>query len=801
MKVTYNWLKEFVDIKVSPEELADKLTNVGMEVEEIVYQNKHLHDVHVGKILEIKHHPNADKLDVCQVDVGFRKVQIITSAKNIKEGDLVPVALDGADLVNGVKIKQSTLRGELSQGMFCSGEEIGITEDYYTGAGVNGILILREDYALGEKIEDALGLDDVVFDINITPNRPDCMSVIGIAREVSAILKTPIKDIDNYYEVDKADDINKYLSLEVEDKDLCPRYMATVVKDIVIRESPLWLKKRLNAVGIKTINNMVDITNYVLIEQGQPMHAFDYSFIGGKKIVVKRGNGERLKVLNGNEYTLKPNFLTISDAEKPMVIAGVIGGVNSSVTKDTKISVLEAASFARASVRTTSRAIGVRTDSSARFEKGVDLGSVKNGMETALALVYKLKAGTIVSGVLDVKEYEPKEERKEFSLSKIEKILGIKVKESDAVEILNNLGIKTSISGDTLSCVIPTFRTDIERDADIAEEIIRMYGYDVYDKIDIPVLSGSSFTKGAYDPLLKKQDELKNVLCDNGYFETLNYSFCSADASEKLLFRPEHRQYAMIRLQNPISEDMCCLRTSMAYGILSTIDYNIKHGNKDLKFFEVGRIYIPKALPLTEQPHEINMLSIGSFCQGEDFFTLKGVVEKLLGKFDVKYRLEYSSLPFMRPGISADVIDEECGVILASFGEVHPKALSNFDIDGKVLYAELNIDELMKHAERKIEFKPISKYPYIERDLALVVDESVTAERLLSSIKKSAGEYYVSSRVFDIYRNPALGENKKSVAVRFTLSSQEKTLTDEEINAVMNKMIKDCEYKLGAKLR
>lgn len=802
MKVTLNWLKEFVKIDISPEELADKLTNAGLEVEEIEYQNKHLHDVYVCKILSIQKHPNAEKLDVCQVDLGDRKLQIITAAKNIREGDYVPVALDGADLVNGVKIKKSNLRGEVSEGMFCSGEELGITEDYYKGANIYGILVLNEKHDLGEKIETALGLDDVIFDINITPNRPDCMSVVGIAREISAILKTPLISQDPYYEVDKTDDVKNYVSVEVKNFDLCPRYIATVVKDITIKESPMWLKKRINAVGIKCVNNIVDITNYVLVEQGQPMHAFDEKYIEGNKIIIRNAvSGEKISVLNGNTYELKPSFNVVADAVKPNVIAGIIGGINSSVTDDTTISVLEAACFERANIRSTSRAIGVRTDSTARFEKGVDIGSPIQGMQTALSLVYKLQAGTIVSGMIDVKSYEPKERELTFSLKRIFKILGIKVENKEILNILSCLGLKPEINGDVLKCVVPIFRTDIENDADIAEEIIRLYGYDVYDNLDVPALKDSAYTIGKFNPLLHMQNKLKNILCDDGYYETLNYTFCPPNACDLVLLTTEHKNYNMIKLGNPISDELSCVRTNMVFSMLNSLSYNVKHGNKNLRFFEAGRIYLPKELPLKEQPEEINMLSIGAIDENVDFYTLKGTIEKLLSYFNFKYELKYSSLPYMHPGMSADIIDRASQEIICTFGVVHPKACANFELPEKTLYAEIYIDKLLSFKENKVTVKPISKFPYVERDLAVIVDEEITAEKLLSSVKKSAGNLYYSASIFDIYRNKSLGENKKSIALHIVLSSQDKTLTEEEVNSSMNKILKDCEYKFGAKLR
>ena len=532
------------------------------------------------------------------------------------------------------------------------------------------------------------------------------------------------------------------------------------------------------------------------------MHAFDASFIEGNKIVVRNAKaGEKISVLNGNSYELKPNFNVVADSVKPNVIAGIIGGVNSSVTDNTKKCVFESACFERANIRTTSRTIGVRTDSTARYEKGVDIGSPVQGMETALSLVYKLQAGTIVSGVIDEKKYEPQEKTLKFSLKRIFKILGIEIENSKIINILTCLGLSPEINGDELKCIIPIFRTDIENDADIAEEIIRLYGYDVYDNLDVPALKTSSYTIGKFDKKMVLQNKIRTLLCDNGYFETLNYSFCPANANDLILLTPEHKNYSMIKLGNPISDDLSCVRTSMVYSMLNTLSYNVKHGNKNLRFFECGRIYLPKQLPLTEQPDEVAMLSIGTIDEKLDFYQLKGIVLKILQPFEFDYDLKYSSMPYMHPGMSADIIDKQTQQIICTFGVIHPKVCSNFELNDKTLYAEINIDFLLSLKEKKIITKPISKFPYVERDLALIISEDIPSDKILNSICKSVGNLLHSAEIFDIYRSLTLGENKKSLAFHIILSSQDKTLTEDEVNNVIKKVIKDCEYKFEAKLR
>ncbi len=797
MKVTLKWLKDFIDIDLSPEELAEKLTNSGNEVEEIIYQDRYLKNVVVGKILEIEKHPNADKLVVCKVDIG-EITQIVTAATNIKIGDKVPVSLPGANLANGIHIEKSKLRGVESIGMFCSIEELGVTD--YDGEA-NGIMILDDDAVVGEPIAKALLMDDVIFDINVTANRPDCMSIIGIAREISALTKKPLKKQDLYYESCNDDDIANYIDVIVENEELCPRYMACAVKDIKIEKSPKWLRARLVSVGIKPINNIVDITNYVLVEYGQPMHAFDYKYLEGKKIIVRPArNGEHILALNHNEYNLDDSNLCVCDAVKPVVIAGIIGGMNSCVEPTTTTTIFESACFDRASIRRTSRKIGVRTDSTARFEKGVDCSLQPLGMERALNLIYQLKAGKIVKGKIDTIKEQPKDKTLTFSLSKIYKLLGIEIPKNDVIDILNNLGIKSSIQNDELTCIVPYFRQDIERYSDIAEEIIRIYGYSVYDKIDAKPLSGTSVTIGKHDKVLYLARSLKKQLCSYGFYECVNFSICSIDDRDKLLINPNDKLYNMIKIANPISEDIGYLRTTMANSMFNTVAYNLSRKNSDFRLFEVGRVYLPNELPLKQLPEEINILSFCSVYKNDDFFVFKGIIENLLRDFDLPYYLEYSTKSYLHSGMSADIIDRRTNTSIGSFGKVHPKVIENFDLAQNTYYGELNLDILTNCPEKKHSIQTISKFPYVDRDLAIVCDESVTISEILQCVKKSCGKFYHSAKVFDIYRGAELN-NKKSVAFSIKLESKDKTLTDEEINQIINKILKDLEFKLKAVLR
>lgn len=797
MKVTYNWLKELTDINVPAEELASKLTSAGMEVEEIIYQNEHLHDVVVGKILKIEKHPQADRLVVCQVDIGKEIVQIITAATNVFEGAVVPVSLPGADLVNGVKIQKAKMRGVESCGMFCSGQELGIDENYFEGAGVDGILILPNDMKIGTPIDQALMLNDIIFDIGITPNRADCMSVVGIAREVCALYGIKLKKINLNYDIDiySKETVRDFVNVDVETQN-CYRYMAAAITNLKIERSPLWLRARLNAVGIKPINNMVDITNYVLIEMGQPLHAFDGEHIGGKQIVVRQAKfGEKITALNHNTYDLDESVMVIADENKPMVIAGVIGGMDSCINNETSTCVLEGAVFDLKSIRVTSRKLGVRTDSSARYEKGVNIANAEVGIARALHLVSSLKCGKVVRGIIDIATKKNESRKVIGSIDKINEILGVEIPTKDMVSILNNLGIETTLQGRNLICNVPPFREDIENDNDLAEEIIRLYGYDVYDKIDYKLFENAYITEGCPHPRLNLERAFRNMLVMKGFYENISYTLVSQDMTNKLLLNDERTN--LVKLANPISEDISCLRSSLAHSLFQNVSYNLSVGNKNLKLFECGRTFISKSS--NELPIENNYLGMVACDENFDFFYLKGIIELLLNKTSATYELVRSSEPYLHPGIAADIIIDK--VKVGSFGKIHPLVAENYDIPHNVFYGEINTGILAQLPEKKFHVQNISKFPIVERDLAIVVDEEIKVGDLISSIKSSCGKLYYDVKLFDIYRNANIGENKKSLAFNIKLSDMEKTLTDEEVSQIVNKILKSLTYKYGATLR
>ena len=798
MKVTYNWLKEYVNIPLTAEELAEKLTRSGFEVEEICYQNQHLHDVVVGKILKIEKHPQADRLVVCQVDIGDKTTQIITAATNVFEGAVVPVSLPGADLVNGVKIQPTKMRGVESNGMFCSGEELGIDENYFEGAGVNGILILPSDMKIGEPIEKALSLDDVVLDVYITPNRPDCLSVIGLAREIGAILGDKPKKVNLSYPIDiySKDTVHDYIEVDNQTEN-CPRYCMGAVKDVKIERSPLWMRARLNAVGIKPINTIVDITNYVLVEMGQPLHAFDQALIDGKQINVRQAKeGEKIEALNGVTYNLDGKDIVIADKDKPMVIAGIIGGTNSCINDNTKTVVLESAVFDLKSVRSSSRKYGIRTDSSARNEKGINLASAEDGLLRALALVSKLKCGKVVRGIIDKARGENKARQLVGSVKFINQILGIEIPAPVMSKILNNLGIENKVNGDRLECIIPPYRQDIENNNDLAEEIIRLYGYDVYDKTDGVLFKNSPVTESVPNVRYNLERKYRNMLVQEGFYEIMTFTFGSNDFVKRLMLSDERAN--PIKISNPLGENFAYMRTTMLSSMLQTATYNLSVGNKEMRLFECGKVYLSKGDNLKNLANEPNMLAMLVSEDGFDFFNFKNVIENLLGAYG-EVKLERSKEPYLHPGISADIF--VAGQKVGHFGKLHPSVIRSYELPANSYYGEICTSLLISLSEKKIELKQVSKFPNVARDLAVVVDEEVEAGAMVDAIKSACGNLYFDCSLFDVYRSDVLGKGKKSLAFNIILSDLNKTLTDEEIARVMNKVLKALSYRFGAVLR
>ena len=796
MKAPISWLKDYVDIDCSVEVLVEKLFSSGFEVEDIIYVGKNIDKIVTCKVLTISQHPNADKLSVVLVDAGkYGKLQIVTSAKNIYEGAVVPVALDNSTLNNGEKIKTGELRGVTSYGMFCSGEELGINDDWYRGASVNGILILDESFPLGEEVKTLLEIDDVILDVNVTANRPDCHSILGLAREVSAVLKKPLKMPELSYSVCEKISTTGQIVVENNAFDLCPRYIAHLVKDIKISDSPLWLKRRLSLMGIRSISNIVDITNYVLLEIGQPMHAFDLNNINDNKIVIRRANNhEKIITLDEKEFNLNSDNLVICDATKPIALAGVMGGLNSEIKQTTIDVVFESATFKRDNIRKTSRALGQRSDSSSRFEKGVDLYSVDIGIKRALHLIDKLGCGTIACDNYDL--YEGKLEQKiiKTKISKINEVLGIEVSESEIVDILKSLTFNVSVDGDNITVLVPLYRDDMEDYPDIAEEVIRQYGY---DNINSTLLKTSKITNGGLTEGQRKMASFKDLLVGLGFNEIITYSFVPEKDFKSYLLDDSN----VIKILNPISEDLAVMRQSLIPSMVRTVGYNLNRKNYDGRLFEIAKVYTASELPLKNLPNETNMLVFSLFGDNEDFFTTKGIVESILSNFcygrNVKY--EISNKKFMHPTRSAEIFIENVNVGL--FGQLSPEIMEKLDIDKPVYVAEINYDLLETLYNDKIVFKPISKFPTIERDLAILVDDNILYQDVYDNMKNSAGSLLSSISLFDIYKGEHIPAGKKSMAFNLVFSSNERTLSVEEIDELVKNILKTLKDNLQAELR
>lgn len=798
MKVSMSWLKDFVDIDVPVQELADRLVSAGFEVEEIIDKSAEIRNVVLGKITKMTHHPDADKLWICTVDIGrAQPVQIVTGAQNLTEGDLVPAALDDSYLPGGVHIKTGKLRGVESCGMLCSGKELGLTESDYEGAEVYGILVMNKETApLGTDINEVLGNDDVILDIGVTANRSDCNSVLGIAREVSAVLGKPLRMPEIGFGC-SSEKVQDKISVSVKTPELCPRYMAAAVSDVRIVPSDETIAKRLRSVGLRPINSIVDITNYVLIEIGQPMHAFDAHKLEGGRIVVRTAEeGEKIVALDNKEYTLDPTMVAICDAVKPCAIGGVMGGNNSCIDDNTTDIVFESAKFMRDNIRRTSRKLNLRSDSSFRYERGIDTDSQRLGMMRALTLIDKFGYGKIAQGVVDVFACPTERKKVSVPLAKIADILGIVVPQENILSILGCLGLDPTIEDGVLTVDPPLFRDDIENANDIAEEIIRMYGY---DHIEDTLIGDKEQTLGGKPDLLKAEDTIKDICVNAGYSETLTYSFTTEKSFDVLRLAPDAPERRCVRLLNPLGEDTSVMRTTLVYSALCALASNALKNIKEAKLFEISAVYLPKALPLTELPEEKDRLVIAAYGEKYDYYTLKETVDKILYKFGVSPVIRRSTAPWLHTGRSADLFVGKFAI--GSLGEVHPDVAKALDVKQRMYVAEIDIESLLRYRARGYKFVETGKYPPIERDIAVVVDESVEAAKLLECASKAGGKALREAKIFDVYRSDALGKGKKSVAVKLEFRLPDRTLTDDEAQAAVDAVLQKLAKDTGAVLR
>ena len=796
MLVPISWLKDYVDIRVSPETLAKKLVAIGFEVEDIIYQNKQATNVVVGKITDVEKHPNADRLRVTRIDVGTKTIQVVTNVP-VQGGETVAVALDGATLADGHKIVKGELRGVVSEGMLCGLEEVGITEDDAPGQKTGDILRFEEGTTLGINALDALGFNDVVLDVSVTANRPDCNSIYKMAKEVAVALRTSCKEPEIDYKT-VGGSVNDMVSVEVQNQALCPRYMAAGVKNIRIFPSSQKIKSRLRAVGIRPINNIVDITNYVLTEIGQPMHSFDKRELEGDRIIVRNAReGETIVTLDGKENKLNDSMLVICDSVRPVAVAGIMGGENSGIKEDTTQVVFESAKFARDNVRRTSRTLNLRSDSSARYEKGIDFASQEYGLKRALTLVYQSGSGDIVDGVIDVKTDYQKTREIKFTTKKLQQILGCKVPKSAVVTILERLGIKVVEREKCLVALVKEDREDVAGVNDIAEEFIRVYGY---SHIKPTLFEYSALTKGGIGDKVKFANIVKDTLCACGLSECVTYSFTSPKFADMMNLEKDDKARNTIRILNPLGEALSVMRTTLSHSMIETLCYNITHFNKGAKLFEIANVYLPKSLPLEELPDEEQRLCVGMYGENVDFFTLKGALENTLNALHLDVEYVRSSRPYLHPGRSAEVIAN--GKSVGFLGEIHPDVADNYGVDQRLYVAEISLDAVFdEKLLYKKQYVAFSKFPNILRDLAVVVDDDVLAGDMINAVKSAKIKHLCDVSVFDTYKSEQIGKDKKSVAMSFAFASLERTLTDDEIATEMAKILGVLKRKVGAKIR
>ena len=805
MDTPISWIKAYVpDLDCTPQEYADKMTLSGSNMESVTYLDKNLEKIVVGKIEKIEKHPDADKLIICQVNVGDETIQIVTGAPNVSEGDLVPVVLDGGrvagghdggkNLEDGIKIKKGKLRGVESFGMMCSIEELGSSRDMYPEAPEYGIYIFNKDVKPGDDAVEALGLRDAVVEFEITSNRVDCFSMIGMAREAAATFK---KDFfpPVVTKTGNDEDVNDYIKVRVEDEDLCPRYTARVVKNIKLAPSPEWMQRRLAAMGIRPINNLVDITNYVMEEYGQPMHAYDLDTIANKEIVVRRAKaGDKFTTLDGEERTMDENVLMICDGEKEIGIAGIMGGENSMVTDDIKTLLFEAACFDGTNIRLSSRRIGLATDAAAKFTKGLDPNLAMEAIDRACQLIEEMGAGEVVGGAVDVYPNPVEEVKIPFEPAKYNKLLGTDVSEEKMMEYFDRLEI--GYDKETNMLLIPSFRQDLRCSADIAEEVARFFGYD-----NIPTtLPHGEATAGKKSFSARVEDVVMNIAEQNGFCGGMCYSFESPKVFDKLLLPDNDPLRQAIVIANPLGEDYSIMRTVELNGILTSLAGNYNHRNKNVRLYEIGNVYLPKALPLTELPDERKRLTLGMY--GEcDFFMLKGVLEEMFLKLGLEGKVDFEpsqEKPFLHPGRQALIY---VGGTYAGFiGQVHPEVCENYDMKCEAYVAGIDLPVITEKATFDRKYEGVAKYPAVNRDLSLVMKKDVFVGSLEKVMKEKGGKLLESIQLFDVYEGSQIEEGYKSVAFSLVFRSPERSLEAAEINKIVDKILKELE-KMGVELR
>ncbi len=803
MKAPLSWLKDYVDIDVSAEELQAKLFSCGFEVEELINIGKDITGVVVGEVIECEP-VEGTHLSKCRVDCGGKGIfQICCGADNVKKGIKAPCALVGATVyatakdhvtVEGVMtIKKGKLRGIESEGMLCSGAELGVNGDMYEGGDYCGLLLLPKDCENGADVKPVLGLDDYIFDKGVTANRPDCQSILGIAREVAAALGKPVKEPDYSYKAVAG----SYEKIEICDlaPDICPRYIGHYVKDVKTAPSPLWLRKRLALCGLRSISNIVDITNFVLLELGQPMHAFDLRTLDGRKVIIRRAeNGEKITTLDGNEFELNSENLVICDDKKPVALAGIMGGLNSEIKDDTAEVLFESAKFARDSVRKTARALGQHSDSSALFEKGVNEYTTEHAISRALNLIQTLKCGVVTDVHIDITTENSRLESKKMtvSVSKINALLGIEVPAKRMAEILKSLNFGVTLKGDEMELTVPRYREDIDGYPDIAEEIIRFYGY---DNIKGTFLPSASITNGGFTDEQKLQRRIKGELVAKGLYEISTYSFYSQKDLDMLHFPADAHERKAIRILNPISEDLSIMRTTLAPSMVNVIVRNLRRGNMEGRLFEQAKIYIADELPVKTFPKEKEVIALGLWGK-QDFFDLKGIIDCIAGVLNVKFEYAPTEKPYLHPGITAKILCD--GVEIGYAGMLSPEVADELALDRFAYIAEIDYDKLKKHA-KPFKYSPISKFAEVTRDLALTCDRAVTCADIENEIY-AACKFVTDVRLFDVYIGEQIEKGKKSMAFKVTFTPKDEPI-EERVDGFVKKILSNLKFKLNIVLR
>ncbi|MDO4521591.1 MAG: phenylalanine--tRNA ligase subunit beta [Eubacteriales bacterium] len=804
MNTSLSWIKAYVpELDCTAQEYTDAMTLSGTKVEGFEKLDKDLDKIVIGQILSIERHPDADKLIICQVNVGAETVQIVTGAPNVKEGDKVPVVLDGGRVAGGhdgkmtpggIEIKKGKLRGIESCGMMCSIEELGSTREMYPEAPEYGIYIFPEDAEVGASAIEALGLNDVIFEYEITSNRVDCYSVVGIAREAAATFGKPFCPpvVTATGNDEKASD---YVKVTVKDPELCPRYTARVVKNIKIAPSPKWLQRRLAVNGIRPINNIVDITNYVMEEYGQPMHAYDYDTLAGHEIIVRRAeNGEKFTTLDGQEREMDDSVLMICDAEKAVGIAGIMGGENSMITDDVKTMLFEAACFDGTNIRLSAKKIGLRTDASGKFEKGLDPNNAQAAIDRACQLIEELGAGEVVGGMVDVYSKKKEPVRVAFEPEKINALLGTDLSKEQMLGYFKRVDLEYDEAANEI--VAPTFRHDIFRTADLAEEVARFFGYD-----NIPTtLPRGEATTGKLPFYLRVEQTARDIAEFCGFSQGYSYSFESPKVFDKLLLAEDDMLRQAITISNPLGEDFSIMRTISLNGMLTSLAFNYNHRNKNVRLYELGNVYLPKSLPLTELPDERMQLTLGMYGEG-DFFNMKGVVEEFFEKVGLKEHVSYepkAGRPYLHPGRQANIVYG--GKQIGYIGEVHPRVAANYGIGEKAYVAVLDMPSVVEAATFDRKFEGIAKFPAVTRDLSMVVPKEILAGQIEAMIAQRGGKMLESYELFDLYEGAQIQAGFKSMAYKIVFRAKDRTLEENDISAAMKKILNGLE-SMGIQLR